>query len=221
MREGGMVQHHHDELQVKINSLREQFISLLTTLCETIDGRDPHTRRHSIKVCQHALAMGARLGFSNHRLERLEIAALLHDVGKIGVEAFILQKPAVLDELEMTVIKHHPLLGVRILEPVKQLADVIPFIRHHHERYDGCGYPDGLRGEEIPLEARILAVADSYDAMTSDRPYRKALSPQQAIGELREMAGSQFDPDVVEAFCAAVKPAGTPEGSRKESETRT
>jgi putative nucleotidyltransferase with HDIG domain len=208
--------HRQDELQGKINSLREQFISLLTTLSETIDARDPHTRRHSIKVCQHALAIGAQLGLSHQNLERLEIAALLHDIGKMGVEAFILQKPAVLDEVEMMAIRHHPLLGVRILEPVRQLADVIPFIRHHHERYDGGGYPDGLRGEKIPLEARILAVADSYDAMTSHRPYRKALSSREAIGELREEAGTQFDPRVVEAFCAVLESGNTPAGSREK-----
>jgi len=192
----------NDQLQAKVRNLQEQFISLLKALSGTIDARDPHTQGHSFKVCQHALAMGAELGFSAQRLERLEIAALLHDIGKIGVEAFILQKPSDLNELEVMAIRHHPLLGVRILKSVKQLADVIPFIRHHHERYDGQGYPDGIVGEQIPLEARILAVADSFDAMTSHRPYRKAMSSQTALGELREKSGTQFDPRIVEVFCA-------------------
>jgi putative nucleotidyltransferase with HDIG domain len=190
-------------LQKKVKDLQEQFIGLLQALSQTIDARDPHTRGHSVQVCQYALAIGAELGFSPHRLERLEIAALLHDIGKIGVEAFILSKPAPLGELEMAAIRLHPLLGVRILESIEQLADIIPIIRHHHERYDAGGYPDGLRGDQIPLEARILTVADSFDAMSSNRPYRKALSPQEAIQELREKAGTQFDPQIVEAFCAA------------------
>lgn len=191
------------QLQQRVQSLQEQFISLLRALSETIDARDPHTRGHSEHVCRYALAIGAELGFSPQRQKRLEIAALLHDIGYIGVEAFILRKPTTLDELEVTAIRHHPLLGVRILESVKQLADVIPFIRHHHERYDGGGYPDGLREDQIPLEARVLAVADSYEAMTSNRSYRKAMSPQVAVEELREKAGAQFDPQIVKAFCAA------------------
>lgn len=190
----------HDRLQSKVRNLQEQFISLLKALSEIVDARDTHTQGHSIKVCQYALAMGAELGFSPRRLERLEIAALLHDIGKLGVEAFILQKPTDLNELEAMAVRHHPLLSVRILKSVVQLADVIPFIRHHHERYDGQGYPDGLRGEQIPMEARILTVADSFDAMTSHRPYRKAMSPQAALAELQEKAGTQFDPRIVEVF---------------------
>jgi putative nucleotidyltransferase with HDIG domain len=206
----------YNRLQSKVRSLQEQFISLLKALSETIDAREPHTKDHSIKVCQHALAMGAELGFSPRRLERLEIAALLHDIGKLGVEAFILQKPTDLSELEVMAVRHHPLLGVRILKSVRQLADVIPFIRHHHERYDGQGYPDGLRGEQIPLEARILAVADSFDAMTSHRPYRKAMSPQTALVELQEKAGTQFDPRVVEVFHMVFQKGNIVVGSQED-----
>jgi putative nucleotidyltransferase with HDIG domain len=205
-----------DRLQQKVKDLQEQFIGLLKALSETIDARDPHTRGHSAQVCRYALAIGSELGFSTHRLERLEIAALLHDIGKIGVEAFILRKPAALDELELMAIRHHPLLGVRILESVRQLMDVIPFIRHHHERYDGQGYPDGLRGQEVPMEGRILAVADSFDAMISNRPYRKAMSVQAALGELRDKAGSQFDPQIVQVFCAMVEQEKVEVGSAPE-----
>lgn len=199
---GGHIQkgNRQDQLQQEVKDLQTQFIGLLKALSETIDARDPHTRGHSAQVCRYALAMGAEMGFSPRRLERLEIAALLHDIGKIGVEAFILSKQTALDKLELMAIRHHPLLGVRILEPVTQLKDVVPFIRHHHERYDGGGYPDGLQGEQIPLEARILAVADSFDAMTSHRPYRKAMSSQTALEELRQKAGSQFDLQIVEIF---------------------
>jgi putative nucleotidyltransferase with HDIG domain len=188
------------EHQEEIQNLQDQFVDLLKSLSETIDARDPYSRGHSRRVARYGLAIGSKLGFSPHRLERMEIAALLHDIGKLGVEAFILAKPASLDEREMTAVRYHPLLGVRILESVKQLSDVIPFIRHHHEHFDGNGYPDGLKGDEIPLEARILAVADSYEAMTSNRPYRKAKAPSEALTELRHGAGSQFDPRVVEAF---------------------
>jgi putative nucleotidyltransferase with HDIG domain len=187
----------------EIRHLRDQFIELLKSLSETIDARDPHTRGHSKRVARYALVVARRMEWPPDRQHRLEIAALLHDVGKLGVEAFILAKPATLDEREMAAVRYHPLLGVRILESVQQLADIIPFIRHHHERFDGGGYPDGLRGEDIPPEARILSVADAYEAITSHRPYRRARTPREALEEIRKGAGSQFDPQVVEAFEAA------------------
>jgi len=189
------------KLRQKVKNLEMQFISLLKSLCQIIDARDSNTRSHSVQVCQYALAIGAELSFSPKRLKQLEIAALLHDIGKISVETFILRKSVALDDLEVMAIRYHPILAVRMLEPVKQLAGVIPFIRHHHEHYDGSGYPDGIRGDQIPLEARILTVADSFEAMTSNRPYRKAMIPQEALGELQEKAGTQFDPQVVQAFC--------------------
>ncbi len=191
------------QLRQKVKNLEMQFIGLLKSLCQTIDARDSYARGHSIRVCQYALAIGAELNLSPKRLKQLEIAALLHDIGKVGVETFILRKSVALDDLEIMTIRYHTLLAVRMLEPVKQLADVIPFIRHHHEHYDGSGYPDGIRGDQIPLEARILTVADSFEAMTSNRPYRKAMTPQAALGELQEKAGTQFDRRVVQVFCTA------------------
>jgi putative nucleotidyltransferase with HDIG domain len=191
------------EKEDRVRDLQDQFVDLLKSLSETIDARDPNTRGHSQRVARYALVMGREMDFSPRRLDRLEIAGLLHDVGKLGVEAFILAKPASLDELEMTAVRYHPLLGVRILESVRQLRDIIPFIRHHHERFDGGGYPDRLAGDDIPLEARILAVADAYEAMTSNRPYRKARSSREAVEEIRRGAGSQFDPQVVQVFQAA------------------
>jgi len=187
----------------EVRNLQDQFVELLKSLSETIDARDPHTRGHSRRVARIALAVARQMGWPSDRQHRLEIAALLHDVGKLGVEAFILAKPASLDEVEMAAVRYHPLLGVRILESVEQLADIIPFIRHHHERFDGRGYPDGLEGEDIPLEARILSVADAYEAITSNRPYRRARSAREALEEIRKGAGSQFDPRVVAAFEAA------------------
>jgi HD-GYP domain-containing protein (c-di-GMP phosphodiesterase class II) len=186
-----------------IRSLQDQFIDLLKVIARTNDTRGHQAPNHSLRVCRFALIAGAELGIVAPRLERLEIAALLHDIGKIGVASLILTKPDKLDEQERAEVKYHPLLGVRILEPVKQLVDVLPFIRHHHEWYDGQGYPDGLQGEEIPLEPRVLAVADAFEAMTANRPYRGAKTPHAALEELRRMAGIQFDPQVVVAFCAA------------------
>jgi putative nucleotidyltransferase with HDIG domain len=186
-----------------VQDLQDQFVALLKSLSETIDARNSHTRGHSKNVARYALAVARQMKWAPDRRHRLEIAALLHDVGKLGVEAFILAKPASLDEVEMAAIRYHPLLGVRILESVRQLADIIPFIRHHHERFDGNGYPDRLKGEDIPLEARILSVADAYEAITSNRPYRRARSPQEALQEIRKGIGTQFDPRVVEAFESA------------------
>ena len=188
-----------------IRDLQDQFVDLLKAIAKTIDTRGHQTPNHSLRVCRLALITGAELGIAARRLKRLELAALLHDIGKLGVELPILTKPEPLDDREREEIKFHPLLGVRILEPVRQLIDVLPVIRHHHEWYDGRGYPDGLRGKEIPLEPRVLAVADAFEAMTADRPYRKARAPQAAIEELHRMSGTQFDPQVVTAFCTAFK----------------
>lgn len=194
-----------DRLIQRIVELQGQFLALIRSFSETIDARDSYSQGHSQRVARYALAIGQEFSFTPQRQERLEMAALLHDIGKLGVEAYILAKPTSLDELEMAAVKYHPLLGVRILESVTGLADLIPFIRHHHERIDGRGYPDGLSGEQIPLEARILAVADSFEAMTSQRPYRKTKSFAQAVQELRSGAGRQFDSEVVEAFARALE----------------
>jgi len=133
-------------------------------------------------------------------LDKLEISALFHDIGKLGVPDSILLKPGKLDELEFQKIKEHPTIGVNILKNIEFLKGSFPIILHHHERYAGNGYPDGISGKDIPLEARILCVADTYDAMTSDRPYRKALPHEEAVAEIIRFKGSQFDPEIVDAF---------------------
>ncbi len=184
---------------------------VLDGLVTAVDRRDRYTRQHSEDVTRIALAIAHTLGLSNESERTLRIAGLLHDVGKIGVPDRILRKPGRLDESEFAVVKQHVQLGELIIKEVPNLNDVLAAVAAHHERYDGGGYPRGLKGEEIPLLGRILAVADCYSAMTTDRPYRKALSPAEAQAELRRVAGTQLDPAVVEAFITAVNAVGRDE----------
>jgi HD-GYP domain-containing protein (c-di-GMP phosphodiesterase class II) len=144
------------------------------------------------------------MGLDPEETERLRIAALLHDVGKIGIIEALLEKPARLSDEEFPPMRLHPEKGVEILSPIKKLRDILPGILHHHERFDGSGYPGGLKGGQIPLFARIIAVADAYDAIVSTRPYRQGTPPSEALAELNRCAGSQFDPEVVQSFTAAM-----------------
>ncbi len=167
-------------------------------LAATIDARDPYTRDHSEQVCRYAGLLGERMGLSSQELTTLEIASRLHDIGKIGVPDNILSKPSTLRRDEWEHVKRHPTVGMHILEPLEFLADVIPLVLEHHERYDGQGYPRAIRERNILLGSRILVLADSFDAMTSARPYRAALSFQEALGQIRGNSGTQFDPEVAE-----------------------
>jgi putative nucleotidyltransferase with HDIG domain len=195
-----MVQERSAKLQKAHLSLKKAHLDSVKALVEAIDAKDPYTRGHSNRVRRSSVRVAKKLGLSKQRIENLEFAALLHDIGKIGVKDEVLQKKSPLTEEEFRSIQEHPLIGVKILEEIEILKDIIPVIRHHHERFDGGGYPDGLAGEKIPLEARILTVADSFDAMTSFRPYRPALSLQKALAELERGQGGQFDPRVLEIF---------------------
>lgn len=184
----------HDELH-------ELFVSSITALANAIDARDPYTRGHSERVAVYAVRIGERMGLEGKDLDFLRYAALLHDVGKISIKEDILNKPGRLTEDEFQLMKKHPELGAAIMMPVKAFSKIIPAMFHHHEKYcAGGGYPLGLQGEDIPLDARIISVADSYDAMTSHRPYRRALTIEQAVGELLKFAGTQFDPNIVDVF---------------------
>jgi len=180
--------------------LREVFYGTAQALAETIEKRDPYTGGHTKRVMNYCIAIGKVLGLSKKEIENLRLAAILHDVGKIGVCDSILLKEDRLDVEELKKMCMHPQYGSEILSHVKQLKDIIPGVRGHHERIDGTGYPDKLRGEEIPVIARIIAVADTFDAMTTDRPYRKALGLETAIDELRKNVGVQFDGEIVDAF---------------------
>ncbi|MDQ7096735.1 HD domain-containing protein [Desulfosporosinus sp. PR] len=186
------------------DNLKEAFLTTVSTLAETIDKRDPYTGGHTKRVMEYSLAIGNFLGLSNPERERLKLAAILHDIGKIGVRDNILLKEGKLDETEYNEMKRHTVYGEEVLKYIKFFNDIIPGVKSHHERYDGRGYPEGLSGEQTDIIARIIAVADTFDAMTSDRPYRKALSKEAAFAEIKKNSGSQYDPQVVEAFLKAV-----------------
>jgi|GEM_PF-1890482 HD-GYP domain-containing protein (c-di-GMP phosphodiesterase class II) len=172
----------------------------LRALVNALDARDPYTRGHSDRVADLAVRLAARLGLESRVRDRLQLAAYLHDVGKIGVADAILNKAGHLDEEEFAAMRTHPDIAARILEDFENLRDILPAVRHHHERWDGSGYPDNLRGEEIPMAARILALADAFDAMTSSRPYRPAMTPEQAAEEIRSGAGRQWPQGLARVF---------------------
>ena len=180
--------------------LRSSYIDSICAITNALEARDPYSYGHSSNVTTYAHSIAGELGLSPSEKENIVNAGLLHDVGKIGISDAILLKPEKLTQAEWEIVKEHPRRGKDILEPLSFLKEAVPIVYHHHERYDGRGYPKGLKGEEIPLGARILAVADSYDAMSSDRPYRKRLSEEECITELKESAGKQLDPRIVEAF---------------------
>lgn len=174
--------------------------SAVHALVEAAEAHDAYLGEHLRSVSRLARALGRQLGLSGQPLEALTTGALLHDVGKIGLRQSLLQKPGPLDDEEYEEMKLHPVLGVKILEPVQGLSRALPTVKHHHEHYDGGGYPDGLAREEIPLEARITLVADALDSMIRDRAYRKGLDLEVAVRELTAGSGSQFDPEVVSAL---------------------
>jgi putative nucleotidyltransferase with HDIG domain len=183
-----------------IEELDELNWGTLEALARTVDAKSPWTAGHSQRVTKMSLEIARALGLSQPEMQVLHRAALLHDIGKIGIPASILDKPAKLDDEEYRLIKEHPRMGARILEPVRAYFEILPLVLQHHERFDGQGYPNGLSGDAISLGARILAVADVYDALVSDRPYRSGWTQHRAIELISQEAGRQFDPLVVEVF---------------------
>jgi diguanylate cyclase (GGDEF)-like protein len=185
--------------------LRGAYLGTVRVLAEAIQAKDLFLRGHSEEVSRYVAAVADKLGIETRRREELVFGSLLHDVGKIGISERILLKPDALTPEERTLIELHPRIGYRLIEQVPALKPIAPAVLHHHERYDGDGYPEGLAGEDIPIEARIICVADSFSAMTAERPYRGRMSLEQACGELERCAGTQFDPRVVDAFCEEVR----------------
>ncbi|MCL6472533.1 MAG: diguanylate cyclase [Firmicutes bacterium] len=199
----------YDPKVVKILSAEERAkraeeitsIDMVRNIAKAVDARDPYTRLHSKRVSDLAKKLARFMGLDEDIVNRVEMAGMLHDVGKIGIPDNILKKQNKLSGEEITIIRNHPLLSVQIIRSTS-LKDIIPAVKAHHERWDGSGYPQGLKGGRIPIEARILAIADAYDAMTTDRPYRKGLTVDEALGEIRRCSGSQFDPKIVDKFLA-------------------
>ena len=181
-------------------TLYNSLVDTLQCLVTTLEAKDRYTQRHSERVTNLATKIAKTMSCTDEEIECIRLAGLLHDIGKIGIHDAVLQKPDRLTEAEFSLVKTHPIVGENIIRPLGLLPIESAIVRNHHERWDGQGYPDGLRGREIPLLARILAVADAYDAMTSDRPYRSAKRPDKAMDELWRCRDSQFDKTVVQTF---------------------
>jgi HD-GYP domain-containing protein (c-di-GMP phosphodiesterase class II) len=203
-----------EDLQIEIERNKRLFFETTMALAAAIDAKDHYTRGHTTRVTNYSLAIAKQIAAEKNErtegkfFENLHIASLLHDIGKIGVPESILNKNVSLSEEEAKKINEHALIGAMILSPIKDLDEVILGVKHHHERYDGSGYPEGLKGEEIPLNAAIISVADAFDAMTTDRPYRPAFSREEAILELERGSGTQFNPRIVRSTVTLYKKGG-------------
>jgi len=195
-----LVEERTIKLQQAYRTLKKAHLDSVKVLAEAIDAKDPYTRGHSDRVRRMSLKIAISLGFTEERMEILEYGALLHDIGKIGIKDEILGKPGPLTPEEYQTIQEHPLIGVKIVEGIEFFKDKIPMIRNHHEHFDGKGYPDGLAGEAIPLEARIIAVPDAFDAMAGLRPHREAMALEDILLEMERYKEKQFDPKILEIF---------------------
>ena len=209
------------DLQRQFEQLRALSVGTLEALARAIDAKSPWTAGHSTRVAEVAVVVARAMGFDPASLERITRGGLLNDIGKIGLSADILDKPGPLTDAEIAMVRQHPDLGARILEPLPHCDDILPMVRQHHERWDGSGYPAGLQADAIALDARILAVADAFDALTSDRPYRRGMSARDATVILAAGAGTQFDPTVVAAFLDAFRGGRIPTATHDRVLDRT
>jgi len=200
-------QHLEQKVAEQAQKIRIAFLNSITALVYALEAKDKYTSGHSQRVAEISVAIAAELGLSKPEIEQMRLAGLIHDIGKIGVREAVLNKPGKINDKEFRHILSHSSIGEHILTPIVEDEVILKAVRHHHERYDGNGYPDGLAGEKIPLAARILAVADTYDAIISGRPYRAAQSIKAACDEIEDNRGSQFDPKVVDAFVRIKKSA--------------
>jgi len=193
-------QHLEQRVKEQAKKIRVSFLNAITALAYALEAKDRYTSGHSQRVAEMSVAIARELGLPPDRIDSIRLAGQVHDIGKIGVREAVLNKPAKLTDKEFNQIKRHCEIGEHILSPIVDDEEILNMVRHHHERYNGIGYPDGLSGEQIPLGARILAVADAFDAMTSERPYREAMSAEEACAEIERGKGTHFNPEVVEAF---------------------
>lgn len=200
IKQMNLIREINEQLHNKNEELEKAYLDTIGILRYTVEAKDPYTRGHSDRVSEFSVLIGKKLGLDETSLHTLKIGGLFHDIGKIGIPDSILLKESKLDDEEYSHIKSHPLIGAHILGDAIVFRDIIPIVKHHHERYDGRGYPSQLKGENIPLFARIAAVADTFDAMTSKRTYRNALPLDVVIAEIEKCSGSQFDPSIAKAF---------------------
>jgi HD-GYP domain-containing protein (c-di-GMP phosphodiesterase class II) len=216
----------NQELERASQSLEENFRQTILAFAQALEENDRYTRGHSERVCQYSRLIAEGMKMPPPEVEMVTQAALMHDIGKIGIRYEKLNKPGQLTPEERAMFRNHPEKGKRILEPIPFLRQLIPACFCHHEHWDGSGYPQGLRGEEIPLLGRIIAVADTYDAMTTDRAYRKALPHEAAVAEIQRCSSTQFDPAIVEVFVREIErrrteAAAAPEEKRVPSDAET
>jgi HD-GYP domain-containing protein (c-di-GMP phosphodiesterase class II) len=218
------IENYIKDLQNSVKENRELFLGTVKSLAAAIDGKDPYTRGHSERVSRMSLAIAQRLGLSDEECEKIRISGLLHDVGKIGIDDNILKKPAALTDEEYEIMKQHPQKGYKIMSQIPAMKEFLPGMYMHHEMVDGRGYPQGLKGEEIPLMGRIVAVADTFDAMTTDRPYQRAMKFEDAIERIQSFVGTRYDAAVVAAFAEACQEGQIRPGSvrlkKRPSETK-
>ncbi len=191
-----------------VTQLQTTYVSTLRSLISIIEAKDSYTKGHTERVAAYSMAIANRMGFSDEQLRTILFGSLLHDIGKMGVLDKIINKPGPLTDEEWELMRAHPVVGAQIVEKMEFLGGTIDIVRHHHESWNGKGYPDGLKGEDIPLTARIVTVADSFDAMTTDRPYRRALSLDEAVSRLEDSSGIQFDKQLVEIFVKYIREKG-------------
>ncbi len=199
-----MVQERTKQLHEANQELRRLFLSSIKALAQALEAKDEYTQGHSARVAEESVKIARYLSLADAEIENIWLAGFLHDIGKIGIRESVLNKPGKLDAAEWEIVQQHPVLAEKILAPIEELAEVIQIVRHHHERFDGSGYPDSLAASDIPLGARILGVADAFDALTSRRPYRDALSTEEALTVLEDAAGTQFDAVIVRAFVSCL-----------------
>src|SRR4029453_10720347 len=209
------IENYIKDLQNSVKENRELFIGTVKGLAAAIDGKDPYTRGHSERVSRFSVAIAQRLGLSDDECEKIRISGLLHDVGKIGIDDNILKKPAALTDEEYEIMKQHPQKGYKIMSQIPAMKEFLPGMYMHHEMVNGMGYPQGWKGDEIPLMGKIVAVADTFDAMTTDRPYQKAMKFDDAVARIESFVNTRYDPEVVAAFTEACEDGQIRPGSVK------